>query len=272
VTDWSAVCREAGEAVSRVLAELPARADREPVLGTGMGGDETTAVDAAAEARVVEVLRRSGAGFTLVSEELGEEKVGSGGDGVHVVVDPIDGSLNAKRGIPLFALSIAVADGAAMGDVFFGYVRDYGTGEEWTARRGEGARLNGEPLGGDLPKSEVEILAMEATRTDLLAEKAGAMVGFAYRTRVFGSLTLSLCHLAAGRVDAVCSLKPARSVDIAAAQLLVRERGLAIDLPDDRPFGAARLDLEARSRVVAGATDAVCAELWRRLTARRDPA
>ena len=38
-----------------------------------------------------------------------------------------------------------------------------------------------------------------------------------------GSLALSLCHLAAGRVDAVCSLKPARSVDVAAAQLLVRE-------------------------------------------------
>ena len=60
-----------------------------------------------------------------------------------------------------------------------------------------------------------------------------------------GSLALSLCHLAAGRVDAVVSLKPARSVDIAAAQLLVRERGLAIDLPEDEPFGAARLDLEA---------------------------
>ena len=85
---------------------------------------------------------------------------------------------------------------------------------------------------------------MEATLTDLLAEKVGAMVGFAYRTRVFGSLALGLCHLAAGRVDAVCSLKPARSVDIAAAQLLVLERELAIDLPDDPPFGPAPLDLD----------------------------
>jgi len=267
VTDWLAVCREAGEAVSRALDGLPGRAEREPTVGTGMGGDETTLVDVAAEEAVVDVLRRSGAAFALVSEELGEEVIGDGGGGVHVVVDPIDGSLNAKRGIPLFALSIAVADGPAMGDVFLGYVRDFGTDEEWTALRGEGVRLNGQPVGGDLPKSGVEILVMEATRTDLLAEKAGAMVGFAYRTRVFGSLTLSLCHLAAGRVDAVCSLKPARSVDIAAAQLFVRERGLAIDLPDDRPFEAARLDLGARSRVVAAASPAVCAELWRRLSA-----
>ena len=233
-----------------------------------MGGDETTAIDAAAEAAVVDVLRRTGAGFTLVSEELGEEVVGDGGDGLHVVVDPIDGSLNAKRGIPLFALSIAVADGPTMGDVRLGYLLDFGTREEWTAVRGEGARLNGRPLAGDRPKEEIEILALEATRTDLLAEKAAAMVGLAYRTRVFGSLALSLCHLAAGRVDAVCSLKPARSVDIAAAQLLVRERGLAIELPEDRPLHAARLDLEPRSRVVAAATPELCDELWARLTAR----
>ena len=81
-----------------------------------------------------------------------------------------------------------------------------------------------------------------------------------------GSLALSLCHLAAGRMDAVVSLKPARSVDIAAAQLLVRERGLAVDLPEDPPFGEAPLDLAARSRVVAAATPGA---LRRALRARR---
>ena len=69
------------------------------------------------------------------------------------------------------------------------------------------------------------------------------MVGTAHRLRIMGSLAISLCHLAAGRVDAVCSLKPARSVDIAAGQLLVRECGLAIDLFEDPPFEPAPLDL-----------------------------
>jgi myo-inositol-1(or 4)-monophosphatase len=149
-----------------------------------------------------------------------------------------------------------------MGDVFFGFVRDLGTGEEWTASRGGGAALGGRPLDGPGPKDEIEILQFEATTTDLVAEKAGAMVGLATRTRVMGSLALSLCHLAAGRVDAVCSLKPARSVDIAAAQLLVRERGLAIDLPEDGGLLGAPLDLTARSRVVAGRTTGVCEELF----------
>jgi myo-inositol-1(or 4)-monophosphatase len=268
VTDWLAFCRAAAAAVERALAELPTRTDREPVVALGEGGDETTAIDAAAESAVVSLLESLHAGgveFTLVSEELGERSFGA--DGLRVVLDPIDGSMNAKRGIPFFSVSIAVAEGGAMRDVFFGYVFDFGTREEWTARRGEGAFLNGERLDGPGPKEEVEMLSFEATTTELVAEQIADMVGIADRTRIMGSLALSLCHLAAGRLDGVCSLKPARSVDIAAAQLLVRERGLAIDLPDAPPFGEAPLDLAGRSRVVAAASPERCAELFARLSA-----
>jgi myo-inositol-1(or 4)-monophosphatase len=261
--DWLSVCRAAVEDVHAVLRELPTRAEREPVVGAGEGGDDTIAIDAAAERVILERMRAID-GATLVSEEVGELR----GDGdLRVVVDPIDGSLNAKRGIPFFAISIAVAEGETMDDVVFGFVHDFGSGEEWTARRGEGARLNGAELGPTMPREEIEILSFEATLTSFVAEKAAAVVGLAYRLRIMGSLALSLCHFAAGRVDAVCSLKPARSVDIAAAQLLVRERGLAIDLPEAPPFGTAPLDVEGRSRVVAAATPEVAAELFARLSA-----
>jgi myo-inositol-1(or 4)-monophosphatase len=249
------------EDVRGVLAELPTRVEREPVVGAGEGGDDTVAVDAASEAAIVRRLEQTDASFTLVSEELGERVFGDGGS-MRVVVDPIDGSLNAKRGIPFFALSLGVASGESMGDVDFGYVYDFGTGEEWTARRGEGAFLDGRPLGSVAPKDEIEILSFEATLTSSVAEKAAQMVGFAYRLRIMGSLALSLCHLAAGRVDAVCSLKAARSVDIAAAQLLVRECGLAIDLPEAPPFERAPLDVAGRSRVVAAGTPELCRELF----------
>jgi myo-inositol-1(or 4)-monophosphatase len=262
LTDWLALCREAVVDVRRVLAELPTRADREPVVGTGEGGDETTAIDQASERAVL--ARFEGVDdVTIVSEE-----VGTLGDGrVHVVIDPIDGSLNAKRGIGFFSLSVAVASGPTMGDVEFGFVHDFGTEEEWTARRGEGAFLNGHLLDGDFPKERIEILSFEATLTASVAEKAGAVVDLAHRLRIMGSLALSLCHLAAGRVDAVCSLKPARSVDIAAAQLLVRERGLAIDLFEDPPLEAAPLDVQGRSRVVAAGTPELCQQLAAALSA-----
>ena len=261
MTDWLALCRAAVDDVRGVLLELPGRSEREPVVGRGMGGDETTAIDAAAEGVIL--ARFAGLDVTIVSEEAGIR-----GDGkTYVVVDPIDGSLNAKRGIGFFSVSIAVASGPTMGDVDFGFVHDFGTGEEWTATRGEGAQLNRAPLEGQLPKDEIEILSFEATRTAAVAEQAAAVVDLAYRLRIMGSLALSLCHLAAGRVDAVCSLKPARAVDIAAAQLLVRERGLAIDLFDAPPFGSAPLDLEGRSRVVAAGTPELCRKLAGALSA-----
>jgi myo-inositol-1(or 4)-monophosphatase len=225
-------------------------------VGAGLGGDDTTRIDQAAEEAILARIRD--AAGAIVSEEVGRV-----GEGLPlVVVDPIDGSLNAKRGIPFFSLSIAVAGGETMDDVVFGFVHDFGSREEWTARRGEGAWLNGEPLGAVGPKDEIEILSFEATLTSFVARDAPKVAGLAHRLRIMGSLALSLCHLAAGRVDAVCSLKPARSVDIAAAQLLCRELGLPVELFDgDEPFGDAPLDLESRSRVVAAGSQSVCERL-----------
>jgi myo-inositol-1(or 4)-monophosphatase len=267
VTDWLDLCRAAREDVAQTLAALPTRAEREPGVGAGKGGDETTAIDAAAERAVMGRLEEAGVAFTLVSEEIGERAYGGGAGSLRIIVDPIDGSVNAKRTVPFFALSIAVADGPTMGNVFFGYVYDFGSREEWTAARGSGASLNGKPLAGPGPKETIELLSFEATRTDLIAEAIGQFAGLAQRVRIMGSLALSLCYLAAGRFDAVISLKPARSVDIAAAQLLVREGGLAIDLPEAPPFDEAPLDVEGRSRVVAARTPARCVELFAALTA-----
>jgi len=253
VTDWLALCRAAAADVRGVLQEMPARTERERVLATGAGGDDTTAIDAAAE-RVV-LARFDGLDATIVSEE-----VGTRGDGRwRVVVDPIDGSLNAKRGIPFFSLSIAIADGDTMRDVELGYVYDFGSGEEWVARRGGGVQLNGEPLRAEPPRDRIEILSFEATLTSEVADKAAAFTGVAHRLRVMGSLALSLCDLAAGRMDAVVSLKPYRSVDVAAGQLLARERGLVVANVDrDESFGDAPLDLVPRSRIAAAGTDDVC--------------
>jgi len=260
--DWLGLCRRAAHAARDAVSAMTSTAERSVPQGEGEGGDTTLAVDKAAEDAVFAELEAFGVPLTAVSEERGEVSLGDGPPAAWVVVDPVDGSVNAKRGIPFFALSVAVAEGPTMGDVTFGFVYDFGSGEEWTAVRGEGARLNGEPLARELPKDEIEILSFEATKTDSIAARVGGVVGLAERLRIMGSLALSLCHLAAGRVDAVCSLKAARSVDIAAAQLLVRECGLAIDLPEARPFEDAPLDLEGRSRVVAGASPAVCTRLF----------
>ena len=261
MTPWLELCRLCVGDIRDVLVRLPTREEREPILSLGMGGDDTTAIDQAAEDAVVERLAALDQDFLLVSEELGERTFGREGASLRVVVDPIDGSVNAKRGIPFFSFSLAVAEGPTMVDVVFGYVYDFGTGEEWTAQRGRGAFVDGSPLGTVKPKERIEILSFEGTTAAAVAEKIVGVLDLAGRVRVMGSLALTLCHLAAGRIDAACSLKPARSVDIAAAQLLIRECGLAIELFDDPPFGAAALDLVPRSRCVAAGTPELAAAI-----------
>jgi myo-inositol-1(or 4)-monophosphatase len=251
VTPWLELCRGASADVEAVLAELPSREERGRHVGRGEGGDETSALDQAAEAATLRHFENED--VRIVSEEIGLK-----GDGRYtVVVDPIDGSQNAERGVPFFCLSIAVADGETIDDVFFGYVYDFGANEEWYAVRGGGAFLDGAPLTG-APKGEIEMLSLEATKATLVYDSLAVLAPLTDRVRVMGAQALSYCHLAGGRTDAVVCLRPSRAVDFAAAQLIVRERGLAIELFDAPPIGTAPLDLKARSRVVAAGNTELC--------------
>jgi fructose-1,6-bisphosphatase/inositol monophosphatase family enzyme len=101
--EWLDISRAAAGDVRAVLETMPTPAERSEVVGAGVGGDETTAVDLAAETVVIERLDRSGLDFALVSEELGYRAAGDTG-AVTVVLDPIDGSINAKRASSLFAV------------------------------------------------------------------------------------------------------------------------------------------------------------------------
>jgi myo-inositol-1(or 4)-monophosphatase len=233
---------------------MPTREERGRPVGWGEGGDITSALDQAAEEALL--ARLAVDGVRIVSEEIGIRGEGS----TTVVVDPIDGSQNAERGIPYFALCVAVAEGGTMDDVVFGYVYDFGAGEEWTALRGGGAFLDGEPLRGR-PKDEIEFLSIEATRASLVAAELPKLVPLTSRVRIMGAQAVSFCQLAAGRTDAVVSLKPSRAVDFAAAQLLLRERGFAVHAIDGPPLPGMPLDLAARSRICAAATEAHTARI-----------
>ena len=259
MTPWLELSRAAAADVKGVLAQMPTRAERERVVGLGKGGDETGALDEAAETVTLQHFERED--VRIVSEEIGFK-----GEGRYtVVVDPTDGSQNAERGIPYFCLCIAVAEGDTIDDVFFGYVYDFGANEEWYAVRGGGSFLDGEPLTGR-PNDEIEMLSLEATKASLVGESLAVLAPLTDRVRVMGAQALSYCHLAAGRTDAVVCLKPARPVDFAAAQLIVRERGFAIELVDAPPLGACPLDLTARSRVVAAGNIELCRRIATALT------
>jgi myo-inositol-1(or 4)-monophosphatase len=259
--DWLGACRRAVEGLRDVFAEHPTSRERIVETGdTGEGGDQTLVIDQEAEDAVfaqLDALHAEGARFTAISEERGVIEYG-GGD-VRVVIDPLDGSLNAKRGMTHFALSIAVADGPTMDDVHFGFVYDFGPREEWYAVRGEGSWLNGRrivspPAERRTPDGRLEIVTFESADPRLLAPKIAALGDTVNRLRAMGSIAISLCQLAPTRVDGMFTLRRTRSVDVAAAQLIVRESGGVVAFPEyDDPLGAP-LDIEPHSRVVAART------------------
>jgi myo-inositol-1(or 4)-monophosphatase len=259
--DWLGACRRATDELRDILREHPTTRERIVETGSrGEGGDRTLVIDQAAEDAVfgqLDRLHAAGARFTAVSEERGE--VSFGDDLVRVVIDPIDGSLNAKRGLSAHALSIAVADGPTMADVAFAYVYDLGGGEEWVATRGEGVLLNGRPLAHPPaerrdPQGRLEVVVLESADPHWLALASDQLRDVAHRVRALGSMAVSMCQVAPTRVDGMITLWRSRSVDVAAAQLIVRESGglVAFTACDD-PLGAP-LDIPPHSPVVAART------------------
>src|SRR5438309_658368 len=259
--DWLGVCRRAVGGLAEILADAPSTEQRAVETGSrGSGGDRTLVIDRGAETVVLselDALRDDGYRFVAVSEERGT--IDYGDDETRVIIDPIDGSLNAKRGIPHHALSIAVADGATMADVAFGFVYDFGTAEEWRAWRGQGAWLNerrldpalGERRGRD---GRLEVLGIESADPRWIARSIDSLVDAAYRLRALGSIACSLCHVAAARFDGMVSLSSARGIDSAAGQLIVREGGGLVSFPSCPEPLDAPLDTAASSPVVAART------------------
>ena len=257
--DWLAFSRRATEAGRRALADFPERAERSRYLGgRGEGGDMTLAIDGAVEDAVFAELERFGVGVCAVSEEKGVVEIAGGGP-TQVVLDPIDGSLNAKRRLPIYSISIAVADGHDMDSVAFAYVANFATGEEWWARRGEGASYNGRAIEIAAGDHGLEILGVESAHPWLVSMHADALAETeAARMRMLGSVALSLCHVASSHLDGLISLRPVRSVDVAAGQLIVREAGGRVSFPDaEGDGGSPGLDLDMRSRVLAAASEPI---------------
>jgi myo-inositol-1(or 4)-monophosphatase len=256
-------------AAARTAEGLARRTDTKSRLrevGTvGAGGDRTLEIDALAEDAVfaeLDGLAGEGASFTAVSEERGV--VGYGDGRMRVVIDPIDGSLNAKRGLGHYAMSIAVADGPTTDDLAVAFVWDFGTGEAFHAVRGGGAFLNGrpvEPLAEErLTEDErLELLCVETSDARRTAELAAPLADVAYRWRILGSIAVALCQVATPRVDAMVNVTRCRVVDAAAGALIVRESGgvARFSVGDSVP-----LDLDQRTVLCAARTPAVADKLF----------
>ena len=181
-TDWLGFCRRAAGAAREAVHAYGSTAERAVETGRGEGGDTAYVIDRAAEDAVFGEIEGLGVPLTSISEERGEIAVAGGGP-VRLVIDPVDGSLNAKRGLPFACVSIAIASGPRMADVEVGWVAELDPrltaadeprrGRDWWALKGEGAFRDGEPL-PRLQPGPLEVLGLETARPELAAAAASS--------------------------------------------------------------------------------------------------
>ncbi len=253
-------------------------------LGRGAGGDETLQIDLACERAMCAALaERAPAPYVLVSEEAGiVAPPGMKAEDCpwRVVMDPVDGSLNAKRGLETFGASIAVAgEGDTLRDVTVAYIEDYTRPRAFAAVKGQGllravpeagaaaagghtaAQRSWEAAELDRRRFEsdlVEVVLLEAGRPDRhhfeyhdLSAMGAVGRSKDLRIRQIGSLALSLCYVAVGVADILVAAVRSRSVDIAAGLMILAEAGGgATGLTEDDLLDQ-RLDLEKRCGFVA---------------------
>jgi myo-inositol-1(or 4)-monophosphatase len=253
-----------GAGVRRTVLPLSGTEAGRAQLSVGAGGDTTMELDRAAEAVVfaeLASLAERGERFSVLSEEAGHRSFGA--DYPLVLVDPVDGSLNAKHGVPLFGLMLAVLDGPTVANTYAGMVLNLNNNEEWRALRKQGAWRGGKRL-EQLKRSSrdrIELLGLESTPRAL--KVAQPLVDRANKIRILGSMAISIALTSAGGFDVFCAPIPVRLFDMAASLLLLREAGgVASDLQGEWLDGL-RCDLETRTTLVCAPTRDLHAEAIR---------
>jgi len=187
----------------------------------------------------------------------GEEGVAGNFDSPDVwYVDPLDGTTNFTHGLPFSCVSVAYRSGGA---TIAGAVYDPLHDEMFAAARGGGATLNGAPIGvSDTARLERALVVAQAQTVDpgeirayaLLVERLMSVAG---GVRSLGSPALTLCYIAAGRLDAYCEYAM-DAWDILAGQLILAEAGGLLTLFGGQPHVTAdRADVVASNGYIHAA-------------------
>ncbi|MBD3389136.1 MAG: hypothetical protein GF416_08585 [Candidatus Altiarchaeales archaeon] len=218
----------------------------------GVTGDATFEVDVPIEDEVERFFKESDLPCRVMTEDRGIIDYGEDPEFIFLI-DPLDGSRNARRNLPFYCCSIAVYDiGASeLSDALCAVVERFDADEEFTAVRGKGAKLNGELISPsskkNLKDAVAEVGAHFASSLPIYSDVMSNLGGLAERqerdvwVKCYGSTALELAYLACGRVDLMCELRAAsgfdatpKTYDIAAGLLLCSESGAVIEYGKDK--------------------------------------
>jgi len=256
---WDDTCQNIIQQVEEVVKPLIGTAKSGKIVKIGADGTPTTLIDVMAENEVLNALKELEKPVFLISEEIGEVKIGQGHPEAVLVVDPLDGTSNAIKKIPAYGISMAVAkippnhqEGANLQDIYLGIVKNFATGDLYSGFKGAGAFLNGEKIESsridDVSRSSVGayIYRGDMNRLEPLCKTVRRM-------RTLGAVAIEISYVADGTYDAFVDMRDnLRIVDVAAAKIIVEESGGVVTNRHCRSLDARLSVLEKTSLIASG--------------------
>jgi len=232
----------------QILKEACRRAYKEtekligtPQAGTkfkqGAGGDISRRIDLVAENAVIQTVRESSKNPTIIGEECG---VIEGNEGF-LIMDAVDGTTNALRGVPFCCCSLAYAPDPKLSSVTDAAVMDLANGDLYYASKNYGAFLNDRRIYvTQLDNLDFDDLIAGVNISGISEETIVSLTPLIIRlkhVRHFGANALELCYLARGFLDLCIDLRmKIRPTDLAASYLIVHESGGRMLDPIGKPF------------------------------------
>jgi len=261
--DWNEILKEAAEKVKNEVNKALGSKDANENLGVGAGGDITKKIDYIAEKAVIDTLSNLNVSCILISEESGVKKIGDAPK-EFLILDPLDGTINALKGVKFYCCSLAVSKTWFLNGVYAGLIMNLVDGDIYYAEKGEGAYLNEEKI----YTSNVESLREALIGLDLCflnneedIKKLVKFLFYAFHTRHFGANALELCQIASGVIDAFIDARNRiRAVDIAAGQLIVKEAGGIIVSLNGEELNM-KVTPEEKTSFIAAANNQLCKEI-----------
>jgi len=264
--DWPKILEEIASNVYSAVTPLLGTESSARVVGVGAGGDATTRIDAIAERVVIEYLGKNGISCILVAEESGVRRIGLEPE-AYLVVDGIDGTTNAVRGIDFASTSIAVSPADSLDRVESAIVTRLDNGKSYTAQRGRGGRYDGKKIRPSTVRNLMEaVIAVDISRSPENLRKVLPLLEESSHIRCLGSASLEICQVASGHLDACVDVREKlRITDIAAAVLILREAGGLIVNPHKKRLENVPLTVANRFSVMAAANEEILNSIFQRL-------
>jgi myo-inositol-1(or 4)-monophosphatase len=244
---------ESSKNVYSEIKDLLGTSEGASKISLGAGGDISRKIDIVAETAVLNTIKSSNISPVIIGEECGivnlnksssssspsSSKSSNNNDNGFVIMDAVDGTTNAIRGIPFSCCSLAFANEFKLSSVTDAVVLDLFTGDIYSASKQKGSFFNNKKISVRNEKDFSSITSLEDLKSiDVLIGtnvsgvpphilgEISKVISFSSHIRHFGANALELCYFARGFMDAYIDIRgKIRSTDMAAAYLIAKEAG-----------------------------------------------